>query len=178
MSVLAGFFVAGNALNAAYGVFIENVVVADPQFEREAGAQGDEALERGVVANRPRQTAQDDQRERSGWDTPGEFSGVVRMDGGPKQEERECDSERWVGKKSEGPENGVGQPEFFVRRFCDEESHPDERCSQKDRERGVPDPFERHDDASREEDPKPRGGDGDVAAGDAAGDFVKRKGDG
>jgi len=83
--VFAGLFVAGDALNAADGVFVKNVVVADPQFEREAGADGDEAMERGVISNRPREAAEQDQGERSERDAPGEFGGLVRTDGGPEK---------------------------------------------------------------------------------------------
>jgi len=178
LRVFASFFEAGDALNAADGVFVEDVVVADPEFEGEAGAEGNEAVERGVVANRPRKAAEKDQGEGSDWDAPGEFGGVVRMDGGPKEQERECNAQCGIGEEREGPEDGVGEPEFLVGRVGDEQSEPDESGGEEDRERSVPDPFERHQNACGMKDPEPSGGDGDVSVGDAASDSVKRKGDG
>ena len=85
MRIFASFFEARDALNAADGVFIEDVVVADPEFEGQIGAEGNEAMERGVVANRPRQAAEKDQGEGPEWDAPGEFGLLVGANGGPEE---------------------------------------------------------------------------------------------
>ena len=83
LRVVACFFEAGDALNAVDGVGIKNVVVADPEFEGKAGTDGNEAMESGVVANGPRQTAEENEREGDGGNAPGELNEVVGAEGGP-----------------------------------------------------------------------------------------------
>ena len=63
LRVMARFFEAGDALEAADGVFIENIVVADPELEGKAGANWNEAVKNFVVADwefAPAATADDD----------------------------------------------------------------------------------------------------------------------
>src|SRR5438045_2443113 len=50
LRVMARFLEAGDALEAAEGVFIKNIVVADPELEGKAGANWNEAVADCVVA--------------------------------------------------------------------------------------------------------------------------------
>lgn len=55
LRIEAGFAEASNALDAADGVFVEDVVVAEPEFEGKIAADGNEAMELGVVTDGPRE---------------------------------------------------------------------------------------------------------------------------
>ena len=83
LRVVACFFKAGDALHPVACVGIKNVVVADPEFEREAGADKYEAMESRVIANGPRQAAKKNQRKGDGRNAPGELSEVAGAPGGP-----------------------------------------------------------------------------------------------
>src|SRR6267154_3021851 len=92
LRVVARFFKAGDALNAADGVGIKNVVVADPEFEGEAGADKYEAMESGVIANGPWQTAKENQRKGDGGNAPGELNAVAGAQSRPDQVKRQSDA--------------------------------------------------------------------------------------
>jgi len=77
LRVVARFFEAGDALNPVDCVGIKNVVVADPEFEGKTGTDGNETMESGIVANGPRQTTKENQREGDGGNAPGELNEVT-----------------------------------------------------------------------------------------------------
>ena len=93
LRVVARFFEAGDALDAADGVGIKDVVVADPEFEGEAGADWNEAMKSSVVANGPREAAKKNQRKGVGGNAPGESNEAVGAQGGPDQKKRQSDAE-------------------------------------------------------------------------------------
>src|SRR5262249_30964242 len=62
LGIVTGFFITGNALEAADRVLIKNVVVADPQFERETGANRNETMKVVMVAEGPRKAAKNNHR--------------------------------------------------------------------------------------------------------------------
>ena len=62
LSVEAGFAESSDTLNSADGVFVEDIVVAKPEFEGEIAANGNEAMETVVVADGPGEAA----KERDG----------------------------------------------------------------------------------------------------------------
>src|SRR5215467_5706587 len=66
----AGFLIPGDALNAARGVLVKEVVVADPQLEREAGADRNKTMKLAIVADGPGKAAKNYQRQRSQRDSP------------------------------------------------------------------------------------------------------------
>ena len=57
LRIKARFAKARDALNASDGVFIKDIVVAEPQLKREIAANRDEAMEIHVVAKGPGETA-------------------------------------------------------------------------------------------------------------------------
>src|SRR5882762_5863938 len=63
LCVTASFFEAGDALATADGVWVKDVVVADPEFEGKIGAKRDGAMELRKVADGPRRAEEKDERE-------------------------------------------------------------------------------------------------------------------
>src|SRR5215471_8864194 len=61
LRIAAGLFVAGYALNPVNGMRIKNIVVADPQFERETGTNRDDPVKLRVVAGAPGETTEEGQ---------------------------------------------------------------------------------------------------------------------
>jgi len=57
LSVEAGFAESSDTLNSADGVFVEDIVVAKPEFEGKIAANGNEAMEIVVVADGPGEAA-------------------------------------------------------------------------------------------------------------------------
>ena len=85
LRVAASFFVTGDTLAAADRVRIEDIVVADPEFEGEVGAEWNGAAELGKVADGPRRAEEKYEREGKKWDTSGKFGDGFGARGGPKK---------------------------------------------------------------------------------------------
>ncbi len=85
LGVAAGFFEAGDALAAADGARVEDIVVADPEFEGEIGTKRNGAVELRKVADGPRRAEEKDESEGKKWDTSGKFGGGFGARGGPKK---------------------------------------------------------------------------------------------
>lgn len=59
LGVAARLFETGDVLNAMDGVRIEDVVIAEPELKGKIGAQRNEAVKGGVIADRPRDATED-----------------------------------------------------------------------------------------------------------------------
>ena len=88
---MARFLEAGDALEAAEGVFIKNIVVADPELEGKAGANWNEAVEDFVVADGPWYATDDDQDSSEGRHAPGNTRDMTGTNDSPGEQEGESD---------------------------------------------------------------------------------------
>lgn len=91
LGVGANFLEASDALGGVGSVWVEDVVIAAPKFERKAGANGYEAVEAGVVADGPGQAAEDDEKERERREKKGRLEEFAGTDRGPDEIERQRD---------------------------------------------------------------------------------------
>src|SRR5215469_1382513 len=94
LCITARLFIAGDALNASDSMRIKNVIVADPQFERQTGAHCNEAMKLRVVAERPGQAAEENQRAADRRLQPsGVFFRLRFTEPRPAEQKRQTDSD-------------------------------------------------------------------------------------
>src|SRR5579859_8130838 len=142
LRIKANFAEARDALRAADGVLVEDVVIADPEFEREIRAQRDETVELDVITDCPGKAAKDNDGRGKGRELPGASISVRTPQDQPHQEKGKENAKSGICKKSDCPENGVGNPIQDFGPFRQLKSRP-QNCGYKERGEGsVPDPFE------------------------------------
>ena len=108
LCIVARFLEARDASNAADGMFVKNIIVADPEFKRKARTDGNQAMKRRVVAYGPRQATKNNQCAGKGGTTPGSSDHHAGAPSGPEQQKGKSDPERGICEKRERAKGAVG----------------------------------------------------------------------